>query len=253
MTFAHANLSLMKITLFETKPPKSAQVESYSPFCLKVHRALKAAGLPYDCESADNPASFKSMNPAGTVPILKVEQRIIADSTPIVAEVAKLSGRLVPEDAKAAALAWLWEDYADTALNGYLVAARWADADNWKRTRAAYFEGAPWFVQNLIVPRIRARVLGNLQARDVTRAGLAQTWANFERILEGLESAAPTQGFWVGPTLSVADVSIFGQLQSFRTDLTPGQRARVEKRAVLTAYLDRVDTSTRASAAIGGS
>jgi hypothetical protein len=31
----------------------------------------------------------------------------------------------------------MFEDWADTALNGYLVASRWADDRNWERVRAA--------------------------------------------------------------------------------------------------------------------
>ncbi len=69
--------------------------------------------------------------------------------------------------------ALLWEELADTALNGFVVAARWADDDNWARGRDAYFGDAPWFVGKLIAPQLRRRVVANLVARDVWRTGAA--------------------------------------------------------------------------------
>ncbi len=50
----------------------------------------------------------------------------------------------------------------------------------------------------------------------------------------------------MGAELSVADVALFGQLHSLRTELTVWQRGQVAARPRLTAYLDRVDQATQA-------
>lgn len=225
-------------------------VESYSPFCLKVHRALKLARVPYSSRRGGRPDEFSDLNPAGQVPVLVVDEIPIADSTRILRRIAELSPRagLEPDEPRARAEAWLWEDWADRALNGWLVAARWAEDANWPRVRDAYFGAAPWLVRTLIVPRVRARVLASLRARDVIRAGMTAARDDFRRVLDGLERRAPLDGFWLGDRPSVADLAIFAQLHSLRTPLTPREARELAVRPVLTDWLDRVDEATRGAA-----
>ncbi|MCK6545119.1 glutathione S-transferase family protein [Myxococcota bacterium] len=216
-------------------------LESYSPFCLKTHRALVAAGLEYTSAHAPQPAAHKALNPQRQVPVLVVDGRPVADSTEILRELLRLRpGALAaePED-------WLFEELADTALNGFVVAARWADPRNWDVVKQAYFGAAPAPIRAIVPAILRRGVLRSLHARDVTRAGLERCWARFSHLLDQLDARAPEQGFWSGPRLSVADVALFGQLHSLRTDLTTWQAEQVAARVRLTRWLDRVDAATR--------
>ena len=225
-------------------------LESYSPFCLKVHRALRAAGLHYESRHTARPDTYRKYNPAGQVPVLLVDGEPVFDSTCILQRIETLAA--VPlsrtSDVAARAEAWLWEELADTSLNGFVVAARWADERNWTAVRAAYFGDAPWFVRALIVPRIRARVIRGLHARDVWRARADACWQRFEATLDHLEVRAPISGFWMGAASSVADIAIFAQLHSLRTALTEPQGRSIAARSRLSAYLDRVDLATRTTA-----
>jgi glutathione S-transferase len=240
-----------KIVLCETDTETGIEsVQSNSPFCLKVHRALGATGLAYTSRRG-MPRDFADLNPQQQLPILIVdEDEVIVDSTKILARIEQISTTrggpsLLPRDARARAEAWLWEDHADRALNGYLVAARWADDRNWPLVREAYFHRAPWFVKKVIVPKIRRSVVAALVARDFLRAGEAALWDDFRRILDALEARAPLTGFWVendAPT--VADVAIFGQLHGLRTPLTAAQGRELTLRPALVDYLDRVDAAT---------
>jgi glutathione S-transferase len=224
--------------------------ESWSPFCLKVHRALHAAGLEYTSRHGREPGSFKDLHPTGQVPVLLVDDEPIGDSTKILARIERFAPRslLAGLDARGRAEALLWEELADTTLAGFLVAARWADDRNWPRVRDTYFAGAPWFVRAAITPRIRARVLAGLRAREVTRAGMDACWARFEEVLDQLDARAPGTGFWLDATLTLADISLFAPLHSMRTHLTPWQAERVAARPRLSAWLNRVDVATRARA-----
>jgi glutathione S-transferase len=236
-----------ELVLCELVDPGIPGVESHSPFCIKVHRALRAAGLAYERRFADRPDAYAKYNPTRQVPVLLVDGAPVCDSTLIVARIEAMAGRFAPAlDASARAEAWLWEEFADTALNAFVVAARWADDRNWPTVRDAYFGTAPWIVRALVAPRIRAKVIGALVARDVWRRGADACWARFELLLDHLEWRAPVRGFWLGDALSVADIAIFAQLQSLRTDLTPAQREMLASRAELSAYLDRVDRATSA-------
>ena len=96
---------------------------------------------------------------------------------------------------------------------------------------------------------MRRRILRDLIARDVLRAGKEALWSDFQRVLGHLEARAPRTGFWVGGSVSVADVAIFAQVRSLRTPLTPRQAREIELRPVLVDYLDRVDEVTRATRA----
>ncbi|MDB4942317.1 MAG: Glutathione S-transferase [Labilithrix sp.] len=237
------------ILLCEPGATTLARHESYSPVCLQVHRALKLVGLRYRSRHG-GPADLAGLDPEAQVPALLVgEDEVIVDKTRILARLEALSAArggpsLLPLDARAAAEAWLWEDYGDRALSGFVLAARWADDRNWPAVREAYFGGAPWLVKNVLASRVRARVLDGL-ARDVLRHGEEACWDELRRVLDHLESLAPHDGFWVTRDApSVADLSLFAQLHALRTPLTERQAREVALRPALTDWLDRVDEVT---------
>lgn len=214
--------------------------ESYSPFCMKVHRALRYAGLAYERREAGPPEQVLARNPKGQLPILLVDDEVVYDSTPILRRIERLS----PLAALSTPEARLWEEAADGAFNGYLVASRWADDDNWPRTRDTYFQGIPEAMRAVATQPIRERVVASLVARDIYRGGSAECWSRLEDLLDDLDARAPAHGFWLGEELSCADLALFPQIHGFRTALTPRQHESVERRQRLVAYLDRVHEST---------
>jgi glutathione S-transferase len=222
-------------------------VDSYSPFCLKIHRALRAAGLRYERRLGNHPGDFKHLNPTGQVPVLLIDGEPVSDSTQILKRIDELTGGKFTRDLTAAqrAEAWLWEELADTALNGFLVSARWGWDENWPRVCETYFGKAPWFVKRLIAPRLRKKVIAGLVARDVLRQGVDACWGRYLTMLDQLDTGAPDEGFWLSATLSVADIALFGQLHGLRTPLTPAHAEQLAQRLRLSAYLDRVDVATR--------
>lgn len=243
---------LPKLTLCELTDPGVPGLESYSPFCLKVHRALRAAGLSYQRRHGAHPGVFRHLNPAAQVPVLLVGDEPVFDSTRIVARISELAARSggTPLHAgpgpRERAEALLWEELADTSLNGFVVAARWADARNWPLVRDAFFAAMPRALRPILTRPIRSRLVRSLHARDVLRAGDAECWRCFESLLDALDARAPARGWWIGDRLSVADVALFGQLRSLRAEITPWQSERVGERTALCAWMDRVDQATRA-------
>ncbi|MFO0561703.1 MAG: glutathione S-transferase family protein [Polyangiales bacterium] len=233
------------LTLLELEQLTLPAHESWSPFCLKANRALRASGLSYTRRTGSRPDAWRKYNATGQVPVLLVDERPVRDSTAILREIEKLSGRSLSGNSPAErAESWLYEELADTSINGFLVAARWADERNWPRTRDAYFHSMPALIKAIIPGRLRAGVLANLVARDVWRAGPDACWSHFQHILDRLDERAPAKGFWIGEQLSAADLALFGQLHSMRTELTPWQHQRVDERPRLSAWLDRVHLAT---------
>lgn len=241
-----------ELVLCELRDTGRCELESFSPFCVKVHRALRAAGLRYERRHADRPDAYREHNPTGQVPVLLVDGVPVADSTRILARIETLGGRsLLPADPRLRAEALLWEELADTGLNGFLVASRWADPRNWPATKAAYFAAMPGIVRAVIPSLLRRRVIGALIQRDVWRRGPDDCWSRLDTLLDALDARAPRTGFWMGERISIADVSLFGQLQGLRSPMTTWQRAAVEARSNLAAWLDRVDAATRDHATSG--
>jgi glutathione S-transferase len=173
------------LVLCELADPELPHLETYSPFCLKVHRALRVAGLAYERRHG-MPASFRKLNPAGQVPVLLIDGKPVSDSTAILARLDEI----VPGFLDRSPEALLWEELADTALNGFFVAARWADDDNWPLTKRAYFAGMPKLVYAVVPDRIRKRVMGSLVARDIWRAGPDACWRRYHALLDALDARA---------------------------------------------------------------
>ena len=235
-----------KLVLCEFQDTGIPGLESFSPFCVKVHRALKYLGLPYE-RRAGMPGSFKKYYPTGQVPVLLIgEDEAVGDSTDILARLETLTGRTFhgTSDAKLAAEAALWEEYSDTSLVGFFVAARWADERNWAGFRDRVFKPIPAPLRSLVAGRMRKRVIGTLMARDVWRSGPEACWRRFQAQLDALEARAPEEGFWLGP-FSIADLGLFCQLFGLRQEVTPWQSAQISARPRLSRYLDRVDAATR--------
>src|SRR3954453_15900487 len=108
-------MSTPKLVLCELVDTGLAGVESYSPFCLKAHRALKAAGLPYERRHGSRPAAFSKNNPTGQGPVRLRADPAVADSTEILQRVVALRPAAIAADAES----WLWEELADSALYGF--------------------------------------------------------------------------------------------------------------------------------------
>ncbi|HEX6836461.1 MAG TPA: glutathione S-transferase family protein [Polyangia bacterium] len=242
-------MSTPELVLCELADPGLPGFESFSPFCLKTHRALQAARLPYTRRHGSRPDAFRRYNPARQVPVLLVDGQPVADSTEILRRIVELRPGAIAAEPEA----WLWEELADGALYGFVVAARWADDRNWPLTRAAYFAGMPSLIRAIVPDRIRKRVLAGLHARDVWRAGAERCWARLETLLDQLDARAPERGWWCGRSLSVADIALFAQLHSLRTPLTASQAASLARRKRLSAWLDRVHEETECAAPIDSS
>lgn len=228
-----------ELVLCEFVNPAEGPVESWSPFCLKVRRALALAGLDFASRQTYELHEFADLNPAQQVPILVADGTPIADSTAILDAIEAWTDA-PPLDPRARAEALLYEEMADSGLYGYVLASRWADPNNWPKVRATFFGPTP---DEIVLP-VRKSVVDGLYARDITRAGLETCWQRHGALLDALDGRAPVEGFWLGETLSRADLALFAQVRSMATDLTPAQADAVMSRRRLWDWIERVDAAT---------
>lgn len=235
----------MKLELLELGPD-SHGLESLSPFCLKVHRALKYHGLHYERRHAIRPSEHKKYNPTGQAPVLLIDGKPIPDSTEIIKALDALGSKsLIPGDREQRAEAWFWEDYADGVLGYYVFAARWFDDRNWPALSADHFAPLPSFLKPWLPNRIRKRILKSMSSMEFIRVGQPQCWKNFQEHLDLLEDRAPESGYWLDQEPTVADIGLFGIVHALRSDLSQWQWDEIDRRPRLRAWLDRVDAMTQ--------
>ena len=188
--------------------PDTFGIESLSPYCIKVHRALKYHGLSYERRYAKRPSEHKE-HPLGQVPVLLVDGKPVPDSSQILAVLEDIGEKsLVPADEQQRASAWLWEDYADRVIGYYVFAARWFDDRNWPVLSAEQFKSVPRFMQPWLPNYVRKRILKSMAAMEFIRVGQDGCWSMFTDHLDKLEARAPDEGFWVGSQPTVADISL---------------------------------------------
>jgi glutathione S-transferase len=223
-----------------------ARWSSFSPFVMLVERALRAAKLQFQHEQISM-MRLRSMNPIGQLPVLFISDEAVADSTNIL---HRINDQLAPGsltrglDARGVAEAWLWEEFADTALYPQVLATRWADERGWPVPRDSFFGGMPPVVRTVVANLVRRKTLSALVGRDFLRAGLPACEARLFRVLDHLEARAPGDGFWLGDQVSVADLGLFAHLHALRLPSTAFRADDVAKRQRLSAWLDRVDAAT---------
>jgi glutathione S-transferase len=222
--------------------------ESFSPFVLEVSRALRLARLPFE-RKAVNMLKLKETNPLGQLPVLAVGDEKVADSTRILQRIeAMVPGSMTGGlDARGVAEAWLWEEFADTALYPYVLATRWVDDRGWPVPREHFFGAMPAPLRAVVPSIVRRATAKKVYERDFTRGGLDACYERMGSVLDSLEARAPGEGFWLGPKATAADIGLFAHLHSLRLPLTPWQAEVVARRQRLSKYLDRVDAATRPS------
>lgn len=234
-----------EITLYQF--PAMQGVDSSSPFCTKVHRALALKGLDYRVHNVGNPREIKRLNPRGKVPVLDYNGQRLVDSSRIIAFVDEQHPEqpLLPAAAAARTRALLVEDWADESLYWSCVYYRWQVPESFKRLvqQGMGFLPAPL---RLFVPKIiRGGILKALAGQGSGLLSVEEMDARFDEqlaLLEGLLAEGP---YLAGETLSVADLAAFGPLQGLLCPVTPEQGPRIRNREPIWAWLKRVDAATQ--------
>ena len=218
---------------------------SFSPFVMEVERALKLAKLPFAHEYV-NMLKLKELNPIGQLPVLGVDAELVPDSTRILHRIEALAPGSMTGDLSGAALAeaWLWEEFADTALYPLPLATRWADDRGWPVPKKHFFGALPPIVRDVVGNMVRKKTIKALEGRDFLRGGLDACYERIGRVLDHLDARAPEAGFWMGARATVADLGLFAHLHALRLPMTPVGVELVARRKRLSKYLDRVDAIT---------
>ena len=234
-----------EIALYQFPPMEG--VDSGSPFCAKVHRALTYKKLTYEVRTVMTPGELKRINPHRVkVPALQYDGEIIVDSTQILVFLDQKhpSPTLYPADPSALARVRLLEDWADESLYWFTVYLRWAVDHSFQALAQCLFSTLPPPIRWLVPSFVRRGVLKSLRGQGIGRLSQAEVEEAHEAHLDMLEVLLGEGPFFVGEALSAADLALFGPLQGLLSPVTPEAGERIRCRARLMQWLRAVDAQT---------
>lgn len=223
-------------------------VESASPFCAKVHRALAFKGIEFEPVDIGSPGALRRLNPGVLkVPVLEWDGELVADSSRILRflDEKQPDNPLLPKDPAARARAILFEDWADEALYWFAVYSRWAIDSNFEPFARSAFGSMPFFLRWFVPKLIRRDVLKQLHGQGIGRLPPSEVLERFEAHLDMLEGLLEEGPFLVGSDVTCADITLFSMLRPLTLPAAPESAPLVRPRATLIDYLSRVDARTR--------
>lgn len=219
-----------------------------SPFCDKVRRVLKYKGLSYEAENVSlQQVQFgylKKLTPIGKLPVLSLNGTNIADSSAIIAELEHQYPEkpLLPADKKQAALVHFFEDWADEGLYFNEVYLRFVLPSNAPEYAAmAAKEDNALFaaIGKMVAPGMIAK---QAKAQGIGRKSLAEVLADLKKHFSHLSDWLEGQGYLVGDSLTLADISVASQLSCIVA--TPEGKAVAADYPRVSEWLKRVDGET---------
>ena len=126
--------------------------ESASPFCVKLHYALRYKHVPFETVNLAAPNQVKKYNPRGKLPVLGYNGTLIPDSTDAVRylEQHHPEPRLYPTDERERAHALLMEDWADESFYWHVVYENWLIPDQYDKFAVEVLGGIPGPLRPLV-------------------------------------------------------------------------------------------------------
>jgi glutathione S-transferase len=221
---------------------------SLSPFCCKVHAALRLRGLEYQVQSS---MFSNRVNRYGQFPMLEWDGEQINDSTEIVRAIdarTRPERPFFPADPALAAEVTLLEDWADESLYWYGVYAKFWDDEGWAATRPELVQMLPAPLRPLGPLVARRRAQRRLQTQGMLRRSRSQLELEMDRLLDALERRIDGRRYLVGDAPTAADLSVVAVLAQPVIGHTAFFGQRVARRPKLTEYLKRFRAESRTEA-----
>jgi glutathione S-transferase len=207
------------------------------PFTEKCRRALVLKGLAFELREPEGPDDFRRWSPkTGLLPVMTVDGDFVSDSTDILLRLDEIQPEppLVSSDPVVAAQQRQLEDWADESFLWYYQ--EWSRLD---RAEAAE-SSEPAARRRPIFGRL-ARRLRPPPSRARAKAELLR---GVEARLDDLVNLLGTRPFFHAERISMADLTIYGMLQSLGRDTIPGAGPRIAARPRLLAFMRRVEAET---------
>lgn len=216
-----------------------------SPFAAKVRRCLYHKGLDFDVINygMSGVGKVRRLSPAGKAPVLQHNGRMIADSSDIVRYIESSfpNKPLYPSQPREAALAHLFEDWADESLYYYDLTMRsWPANSKWLADDLVLEDsGVMKRFFHYLAPKIIRK-----QARDqgTGRKTHEAVCEDVARHFKAIDVLVSDRGWLVGESISIADISVVSMLTVL--DRATEARNLLAAQPALLEWQQRVDAAT---------
>lgn len=217
-----------------------------SPFSDKVRRAMHLKGLEYTVREVkiSETGKLKTVSPTGKFPVLETEGRFIVDSTDILDHLDALvpPPSLTPKDPKEAALAAIFEDWADESLYFYDLTMRsWPQNVDWLLDDLFLFEQKGWkqSLLRMIIPKALPK---QTKAQGLGRKEPAKLTEELRILFQSLDALVSSGDWLVSKEMSRADISV--RAMTYVIDRALEGRGILDTLPNLRAWEARVDALT---------
>jgi glutathione S-transferase len=229
---------MAKIQLYQFGP--LGDLESASPFCVKVRDAMRYKRVAFDTINATSPIQVRRLNPRGKLPVMIDGGVKLADSTDIIRhlETHHPEPRLYPQDPRTRALALMLEDWADESLYWHVVYERWQVAEQFAKFAEVVFSPVSAAVRPMVKLLFARQTRGQLRGQGLGRLEVGEQREKFRASLDWLDSMVDGQ-FLCGGELSIADVAVAAQVGALNVPFTPIAEAEIHAHAGLMRWLER--------------
>lgn len=230
---------MAEIKLYQFGPVSGR--ESASPFCVKLHYALRYKRLPFEAVNLAGPSQVKKYNPRGKLPVLSYDGNLLQDSTDAVRflEQRHPEPRLYPGDERGRAHALMLEDWADESFYWHIVYENWLIPEQYDKFADQVFLGMPSFIRPLVKVIALRATRKNLVGQGFGRVTPDEHRRAMWESMDWLNSIADG-AFLCGKELSVADIAVAAQLTCVMVGpFMPVAAAEARKRTRMMAWYDR--------------
>ncbi len=216
-----------------------------SPFTEKVRRALNYKAIPFEVHEVDRArvagGEYADVSVSGKFPAIRHGDTVVLDSTDILAylDSAFPERPLIPADARERAQAHIVEDWADESLYFYEMTLRLSWEHNLDAALDEFAEGFPAVPRDQLRQMILDAVGALTRAQGLGRKPVEKVIADVDRHFEALDTLLDAGPWLVGSSLSSADISVIGQVNSLL--YAKEGRAALARTRHVADWLARVD------------
>ena len=187
-----------------------------SPYCAKVRKMLRHKGISFRVQNYHGLLAGQAakLSAAGKLPVLDCDGQRVADSTAIALFLDDRvpEAPLYPRDPAQAAMARIFEDWADESLYGFEIFFRAEYPEARAAAVALLCEGRPKWEQRLFAPLFIRTLRRRLKATGFRSENKAEIEAAFLRHMADLDALLAQQDWLGGDRLSIADIAVSAQV-----------------------------------------
>ncbi len=219
-----------------------------SPFCDKIRRVLQWKQQPYEIKNLkllETLTRLPRINPAGKVPALEHDGKVISDSTDIALYLEETFPErpLLPAEPEQRALCHILEDWADESLYFYEARLRFTFTKNVARTAELLIEDERGLMRRIGAIAGTRTMRSVLAKQGIGRKTEEAVLKDVQRHAESVAGWLGTRDWLIGTALTLADISVFVQLACIRST-DEGEKILAAQPTVL-SWMERVDLATK--------